>query len=173
MDEITQTTVNPPIEEAEEKKEKLRLTMKQREFLKLYFKTGNGVQSAMKVYDTTDYDSACSIASENLSKLKIPIQHLMEARGLSVGDLIDSLIDARKATKKTPIISGRDNKGAPVYEYVDEPDHFIRLKAVEIAGKWLGVEKPDSKVNIYGEKVVAILGGVTNVQTNNSNSETT
>ena len=165
-----------PVEETQKEEsqpEKLKLTLKQREFLKLYFKTGNGVQSAMKVYDTDDYDSACSIASQNLSKLKVPIQHLMEAKGLSLGDLIDTVLDARKAMKKTPIITGRDAKGAPMYEYVDEPDHFIRLKSVEIAGRWLGIEKPDTKVDIHAEKVVAILGGVSNVQNNNSNQETT
>ena len=30
--------------------------------------TGNGVKSAMKVYDTVDYDTAKAIATENLTK---------------------------------------------------------------------------------------------------------
>ncbi len=174
MDEITQPLLSAPVEKTDDKKEeKIRLTLKQREFLKLYFKTGNGVQSAMKVYDTDDYQTAAAIASENLKKLKQPIRELMEMKGLSLGDLIDTVKEARSAVRKRAEITDRDDKGRPIYEYFDEPDHLIRLKSVEIAGKWLGVEKTEGSVNIYSDKVVAILGGVTNVQADNSNPKTT
>lgn len=47
------------------------LTKKQAEFVKEYLETGNGVQSALKVYDTESYKTASNIASENLDKPRI------------------------------------------------------------------------------------------------------
>lgn len=44
------------------------LTPKQDKFLKRYLETGNGTRSALEVYDTTDYNTAHAIASENLRK---------------------------------------------------------------------------------------------------------
>lgn len=47
------------------------LTPKQKKFADEYMKTGNGTQSALKTYNTTDYDTASSIAKENLRKPQI------------------------------------------------------------------------------------------------------
>jgi phage terminase small subunit len=47
------------------------LTPKQKEFADEYLETGNGVQSALSVYDTEDYSTAGNIASENLKKPKV------------------------------------------------------------------------------------------------------
>lgn len=47
------------------------LTKKQRGFVEDYLETGNGVESALKNYDTDDYSTAGAIASENLKKPKI------------------------------------------------------------------------------------------------------
>lgn len=47
------------------------LTKKQRGFVNDYAETGNGVQSALKNYDTEDYSTAGVIAVENLEKPKI------------------------------------------------------------------------------------------------------
>lgn len=46
-------------------------TLKQKEFVKEYLDSGNGTQSALKVYDTKDPNVAGAIASENLRKPKI------------------------------------------------------------------------------------------------------
>lgn len=43
-------------------------TKKQRKFAKEYVETGNGLQSALKVYDTSSPNVAAVIASENLTK---------------------------------------------------------------------------------------------------------
>jgi hypothetical protein len=64
-------------------------------------------------------------------------QELMEQH------LPDSLLakkhkEGLNATSKTPQISGRDNKGAPEYEYVDEPDFSTRHKYLDTAYKLKG-----------------------------------
>lgn len=50
---------------------KPNLTKKQKDFVEEYVKTGNATKSAMKVYDTTDYDTAAAIGYENLNKPQI------------------------------------------------------------------------------------------------------
>jgi phage terminase small subunit len=45
-----------------------KLTKKQKGFVKDYLETGNGVESALRNYDTTDYNTANVIAVENLQK---------------------------------------------------------------------------------------------------------
>ena len=47
------------------------LTKKEKGFVKDDLETGNGVESALKNYDTEDYSTAGAIASENLKKPKI------------------------------------------------------------------------------------------------------
>lgn len=47
------------------------LTKKQKGFVKDYLETGNGTQSALKNYDTTDYKTASVIATENLEKPRV------------------------------------------------------------------------------------------------------
>jgi len=123
------------------------LTTKEKMFLKEYFKTGNGTRSALKAYNCKDSYSASTIASQTLSKLKDVVKSLMESKGLDLGMIIDVTKDATKATK---IVTSHTE---PDYEV---PDHPTRLKAAEIAGKWLGIsEHPTSltQVNIDGMKV--------------------
>ena len=48
-----------------------KCTPKEAAFAKEYVETGNGVQSALKVYDTQSYKSASVIADQNLEKLRI------------------------------------------------------------------------------------------------------
>jgi len=47
---------------------KNKLTQKQQKFVIYYLELGNGVQAALKAYNTRDYSTAHSIASENLQK---------------------------------------------------------------------------------------------------------
>ena len=64
------------------------ITKKQRDFVEEYVKTGNGAKSALKTYDTDDYKTAQSIATENLSKpvVVMSIQERLEAGG--IGDSV-------------------------------------------------------------------------------------
>lgn len=48
-----------------------KLTKKEKGFADDYLETGHGVESALKNYDTEDYNTAGAIASQNLRKLKI------------------------------------------------------------------------------------------------------
>lgn len=50
---------------------KPKLTAKQAEFVKEYVKTKNATKSALKTYDTDDYDTAAQIGAENLKKPQI------------------------------------------------------------------------------------------------------
>lgn len=48
-----------------------KLTPKQKKFADKYLETGNGTRSALAAYDTEDYQTAASIAEENLRKPEI------------------------------------------------------------------------------------------------------
>lgn len=125
-----------------------KLTLKQRRFLQEYFKSGNGVQSAMKVYDTKDYASACALASENLTKLKPRLEHMMEARGLDLGKLLGVLDEGLASTKViSAAVIGGDPKDADsqTNDFIDVPDYPTRHKYLETAGKWLGLEAKEDK----------------------------
>ena len=114
-----------------------KLTIKQAKFLNVYFETGNGTEAAMQAYDCTR-EVARRIATENLSKpdIKDIVRRMMEERGLTIPLLIDKVKDAADGTKLD------DLSGEKV------PDHAIRLKAVQVAGKWLGLEKEKDYNNL-------------------------
>ena len=149
----------------------LDLTAKQFLFLKEYFKTGNGVQSALKVYDTDNYTSASVIAVENLQKLREPVKTYLEANGISLGTLVDVLREGLVANK---VVSARVivNKDKPISQaegelssadsqtddFIEVPDHLVRHKYLETASKWLGIDKPSgTQVNV-GVNVPITIG---------------
>ena len=51
-----------------------------------------------------------------------------------------------------------------------EPDHPTRLKAVDLGYKVKG-RLNETGVSVYGDKVIAILGGITSVHQDNSNQQ--
>jgi len=126
-----------------------KLTLKQQRFLEEYMKTGNATQSAMKVYRCKSLSSASAIGSQNLVKLNIPLEKLMDSMGVSKGRLIKKIGDKLDSTK----IVTSPTEGDKVVD-----DNPSQLKAVEIAGKWLGVDK-GTQVNVQVN--VPILGGKT------------
>lgn len=69
------------------------LTKKQAGFIKDYLETGNGVQAALNNYDTEDYDTAKSIASENLTKPYI-MQRIIEASKVATNTIINLAMSA-------------------------------------------------------------------------------
>lgn len=116
----------------------VKLTIKQSKFLKEYLKDGNGTRAAMAVYDTKDPNSASTIATENLRKLAYPMRLLMEAKGITPMDLIQTVDEARTAVKFN--------------EFTGEqtPDHNIRLKAVSQMSKWAGYDPKEEKTTTVG-----------------------
>ena len=111
----------------------IKLTLKQRMFIKRFFETGNGTQAAMDVYDCKDRGTAGNIASENLRKLQAPFKTYLESKGLSYNDLYETGRGGLQATKT------ENNK--------EVPDWPTRHKFMETASRWLGVEK---KEEVFG-----------------------
>ena len=126
-----------------------KLTLKQSIFLKEYFKTGNGTRSAMKAYNVKSPELASSMASENLRKLRGVVKTWMDLEGLTLKKIVGKVNEATDADK---IVTSHTEPDYTV------PDHPTRLKAVEIAGKWLGLEQPQTLIQV---NIKPILGGVT------------
>lgn len=59
----------------------------------------------------------------------------MEAKGLSLGDLVDVVKEGTKAERWKSSMTEPDKL---------VPDWPTRLKSVEIASKWMGVEQPEN-----------------------------
>ena len=73
-----------------------KLTFKQKAFVQEYIKSkGNGTQSALKVYDTKDYNIAHSIGSENLQKPAIQeeLRTILQRKELSLQTFTNKLSD--------------------------------------------------------------------------------
>lgn len=107
------------------------LTLKQKKFLKVYFETGNATKAALAAYDTDDPHMAANIGSENVAKLGDVVRAIMNRKGLDAEKLVNTVNAATEANK---IHGYGDN-------FVEIPDHQTRLKAVEIAERWLGMKQ--------------------------------
>jgi phage terminase small subunit len=108
------------------------LTKKEKGFVNDISKTGNGTQAALKNYDTKNENSAASIASQNLRKLKIqkaiadrlPNELLEEVHldGLKANKIISANIIHGEADEKTN-------------DFIEVPDHPTRHKFLDTAYK--------------------------------------
>lgn len=143
MDEENTTT---PIEEPKEGQKK-ELTLKQRKWLSAYMESGNGVEAALFAYDLdasseNDRATASSISWENLRKLEIPINELMEEAGLTDVFLLKKLKENLEATRLygKDAIEGMDgsarNEAVKIAlkikgKLIDRVDHTTRGKALE------------------------------------------
>jgi len=98
----------------------MRLKQKQKAFIAEYVRNGrNGVQAALKVYDTEDYNTANQIARDNLQKptIKREIDKQMSDTGLTVKKALNAINDGYDAEKK------------------GDPDHSIRLRSADMTLK--------------------------------------
>lgn len=66
---------------------------------------------------------------------------------LSEADLALVHKEGLSATTKKPHLVGRDAKGAPVLEYVDEADYAVRHKYLDTAYKLRGSYAPEKHIN--------------------------
>lgn len=132
------------------------LTFKQKKFLKVYFETGNATKAALAAYETDDPHSASIIGSENLAKLGDVVRYIMNRKGLDVEKLVDTVNGAMEANKviSAQAIVKRENPtsqadgelppaDSKTNDFIEVPDHPTRLKAVEIAERWLGFKNGD------------------------------
>jgi len=98
----------------------MKLKQKQKAFIAEYVANGrNGVQAALKVYDTEDYNTANQIARDNLQKPTImrEIEKQMNDTGLTVKKALNAINDGYDAEKK------------------GDPDHAIRLRSADMTLK--------------------------------------
>ena len=104
--------------------------------------------------------SAEVLGSRMLSRVKPEI--LMPVYGLGVDVYMKQLRDGLEAMKKRAEIVDRDKKGAPVYEYYDEPDHITRKFYHDKLGKLLGIEQHEPSVlqqfNVGGKMELEFIG---------------
>ena len=99
-----------------------KLTFKQKAFVKEYLRTGHGTKSALKAYDTDDYNTADSIAVENLQKPTI-IKKLNEQAKEALDDQIRIRQELQKSKKDYAVRSSlnRDILDRTGYRGKDEP----------------------------------------------------
>lgn len=121
------TTLQPKSEKKITKTK--RLTKKERGFVKDYVKTENGTQAAFKNYDTT-YETARSIASENLTK-----PHIIEA----IKSIADSIPNELLAEKHLALLNKGDDKGIDIQAV---------SKGLDMAYKLKGSYAPEKSVNL-------------------------
>lgn len=125
---------NADLQEVKEEIQEMKLTPKQKKWLELYLKTGNGTQSAMAAYDTTSLARAAEISYQNSKKLQVSIRSIAEAQGIDVGLLLRKAKEGLDATTS-------DVKGNTI------ADFNARARHLQILGKWTGVEpKPTPTV---------------------------
>jgi phage terminase small subunit len=113
------------------------LTTKQRKFVKAKAEGLTGVAAAQIAYDTTDYNTAAMIASDNLRKPNIQeaVQAEMAKQGITLEAIIRPVKEALEADKVS-IVGNGEKAMAEV-----TPDHSVRLKAVSIASQFMGIGK--------------------------------
>ena len=118
------------------------LRPKKLKFLINYLKTGDVAKSYQKVYKCSK-ESAIVQGSKLLSKYKEVRKLLYEANGLGEKAMITAIREALGAEKG--YTATKYYKDGSIKEEVDtrQPDHFVRLKAVEIRNKTLGVDTPE------------------------------
>ncbi len=113
-----------------------KLTLKQKKFLQVYFKTGNATKATLAAYDTDDPKTASTMGAENLVKLGDVVKRMMERKGLDLEKIIDTVNGAVDATKWNDFTGER------------EADHATRLKAVDVAERWLGLKQENKDTTI-------------------------
>ena len=122
-------------------KRKERLTIKEQKFVKNYIKNdGNGVKTALEVYDTEDYNTAGAIASENLKKPKIQkaIQDALPDELLAQKHL--ELLNKKEVRQKNNVTTGE-------IEIVETGEIDVQAvsKALDMAYKLKGSYAPEKR----------------------------
>ena len=120
-------------------------TKKQRKFAKEYVETGNGLQSALKVYDTNSPNVAAVIASENLIKP-------------NVRELIDGY--AHKAIKGIQTLAETaENEAVRLKANIDQADRAGYKPIERSVNLNIQEEKANPRLEELAEKLNAILAG--------------
>ena len=127
-----------------------KISPKHRKVVNEYLISGNATKAYSKIYPKANLNTASNEGNKIIKSMGITMERLMEAKGLSKGKLIDKVSQKMNSKK----IHGTSD------DFIEVDDNPSQLKAVEIAGKWLGVDK-GSTVNVQVN--VPILGGKSNL----------
>lgn len=85
----------------------------------------------------------------SIALANINTRAILAAYELGPEAYFEQLREGIKANRKRAEVVDRDTKGAPIYAYVDEPDHKTRRSYHEALGKILGIEVEDQfQVNV-------------------------
>jgi hypothetical protein len=105
-----------------------QLTKKQREFVKAYAEQGNGVKAVLAAYEVSSYESANSIAVENLqmASIRTAIDKAWRQINLTPERFASTISDAMEAETEMVVGPGVTRT---------RPDHNVRLKAVDLAAR--------------------------------------
>lgn len=116
-------------------------------FFLTWVKNGKNASKAyLELHPDVDPHSARVLGSRQLAK--VSIQSILEVYGIGLDEYVNQLREGHQATKWNDFTGER------------EPDHKTRESYNKRLGMLLGVERPDSQVNVQ-VNVQPILGGVT------------
>ena len=139
----------------------MKLTLKQRKWIKLYLELGNATEAAMKVYDCKDRESAAQIGYENLRKLDY--SDFLEEAGITDVLLQKKILEGLDSTRVISAVKGTSASGGTT-DFIDVPDFVSRHKYLETALKLkrrlierLDIKSDDKELPapIYGSKSIA------------------
>lgn len=142
MDDNNNDIIVPDQVQVSQDKSIESLRPKQLKFLVLYLKSGEVAKSYQKIYKSSKATAIVN-GSKLLKKYKEVRSLLYEANGLGEKAMMKAIKEALSSEKGMK--ATKYYKDGTIKEEVDsrQPDHFIRLKAVEIRNKTLGVDTPD------------------------------
>jgi phage terminase small subunit len=144
-------------------------TFKEKRFVNEYLKTGNATEAASRVYNVKNRISANAIGSENLAKLSFDL--ILDKAGVTDDFIAKTIRRGMKAKRTVSVSNTNRDADANTNDFIDVPDWTNRLKATELASKAKGHLK--DKVEHSGNiNVIPLLGGQSNVPSNDGNQET-
>jgi len=113
----------------------IKLTPKQRKWLRVYMETLNAAEATRQSYNCKP-ESAWSMGCENIIKLKLPIALLMDVAGIDDGAILQVVRDGLGAEKA--IVASRRENGEWIHEVEQHTDHPTRHRFAELALKVKG-----------------------------------
>ncbi|MBI4097628.1 MAG: terminase small subunit [Candidatus Levybacteria bacterium] len=111
----------------------MNLTLKQRNWLKLYLETGNATEAAVQSYDCKDRESAAQVGYENLRKLDY--RDFLEEAGITDELLLRKIAEGLDANRTVSAVNTSKNSTASSTDFIEVADYAVRLRYLEIAFK--------------------------------------
>ena len=103
---------------------------------------GNATESALSVYNCKNRKSAQALGTETLSKLNLPFQQIMEARGLTDNNLVGHVVEG--LTKPVKVTA----------DGIETADYSVRHKYLETSLRLKGHGKQTGQVNVQLNQII-------------------